>query len=301
MSDAPGGRVIAGMPAFNEAKYIGSLVLGARQYVDDVIVIDDGSTDNTAELAELAGAVVVRHEGNQGYGAAIQSILEAARQRDPDVLVIFDADAQHTPEDIPKLADAVKGGLDFVIGSRERQRRNIPFYRRLGQRVISHSANILAESALSDTESGFRAFSRKALQTLNLQEQGMAISAETVIEASKLGLKVGEVPISVSYSGDSSTLNPVSHGLGVLTKILVMISERKPFFFFGLGGIVVITLGLIAGIITLRLYGQFHVVSTPWTLLSVLLLTLGSFSFFTGLILRAISSIIHTAISRDNR
>ena len=301
MADTPGGRVIAGLPAFNEAKYIGSLVLAARQYVDEVIVIDDGSSDNTAQLAEMAGATVVRHEGNRGYGAAIQSILEAARQHDPDVLVIFDADAQHTPDDIPRLVEAVKGGLDFVVGSRERQRKSIPFYRRLGQKVISRSANVLAESPLTDTESGFRAFSRKALQTLNLHEQGMAISAETVIEASRQGLKVGEVPISIAYTGDSSTLNPVSHGLGVLTKIVVMISERKPFFFFGLGGIVVVTLGLIAGIVTLQLYRQFHVVSTPWTLLSVLLLTLGSFSFFTGLILRAISSIIHTAISRDKR
>ena len=126
------------MPAFNEGKYIGTMVLNTRQYVDEVIVVDDGSMDNTAEIAELAGALVIRHPHNQGYGAAIQSILAEAKKRDPEVLVLLDADAQHSPQEIPQLIKPINEGFDFVVGSREKQSNKIPFYRRVGQRVLSH-------------------------------------------------------------------------------------------------------------------------------------------------------------------
>ena len=289
MSKSSPPRIIAGMPAYNEGKYIGSMVLSTKQYVDEVIVVDDGSVDNTSEIASLAGAFVVRHSKNRGYGAAIQSILAEARKREPDVLVILDADAQHNPHEIPRLISRIKEGFDFVIGSREQQGNNIPFYRRVGQKVLLHSTNVLSQERLSDSESGFRAFSRKALSTLELKQNGMALSAETVAEATKQGLKVGEVPISVSYSPDSSTLNPLAHGMEVFAKILSMISERKPLFFFGTGGTIMIILGLIAGIRVLRLYAASYVLPVGTTLVSVLFIVIGVISIFTGLTLHALS------------
>ena len=276
------------MPAYNEEKYIGTLVLQARQYVDEVIIIDDGSTDDTAEIAKLAGARVIRHEKNRGYGAAIQSILGEARKLTPDVLVVLDADAQHSPKEIPNLIKPVLDGYDCVIGSRHEHMKKIPFYRRLGQRLILHSVKTLSEDDLTDSECGFRAFSRKAVQTLELKETGMAISAETVAEASRKGLKVIQVPVSVTYSKDSSTLHPIKHGLSVFTRILTWISEQRPLFFFGLGGLILVTIGLGFGIRVVALFTHSRVLPPGNTLIAAVLVVIGVFSIFTGLVLSAL-------------
>jgi glycosyltransferase involved in cell wall biosynthesis len=291
-------KIIAGMPAYNESKYIGSLVLNTRQYVDEVIIVDDGSTDDTSSIAALAGAEVISHPRNQGYGAAILSIFEEAKKRDTDVLVILDADAQHDPREIPVLIQPILDGSDVVIGTRVKQSSKIPFYRRFGQKVISSSVNVLSSEHLTDTECGFRAFSRKAIAALTLNENGMAISAETVAEASRRNLKITQIPISVSYGKDSSTLNPLSHGLGVLTRIVVMISEQKPLFFFGLAGIILMLCGIGAGFFAIHLYSQSGVISTGWTMMAIFLAILGVMSFFNGLTLHAINSVIHQAISK---
>ncbi|MBA7623750.1 Undecaprenyl-phosphate 4-deoxy-4-formamido-L-arabinose transferase [subsurface metagenome] len=283
-------RIIAAMPAYNEARYIGTMVLKARQYVDEVIVVDDGSTDNTAEVASLAGATVVRFEQNKGYGAAIQCILTEAKKQAPDVLVLLDADTQHNPDEIPNLIKPVlDDGVDFVIGSRALQANRIPFYRRIGQKVITHSAGVLSGKELSDTECGFRCFSKKAIATLKLKEDGMAVSAETIAEVAGKGLKVAEVPVSTIYTKNGSTLNPVAHGMGVLTRIIVMISERKPLFFFGLGGVILLILGLISGINVLQIFATTGVPPLGTALLSALLFIIGMFGIFTGIVLHVIA------------
>jgi glycosyltransferase involved in cell wall biosynthesis len=294
-------KVLAGMPAYNESKYIGSLILNTKQFVNEIVVIDDGSTDDTSKIASLAGATVIRHPQNQGYGAAILSIFDEARKRDPDVLIILDADSQHNPQEIPNIIQPILNGFDVVIGTREKQAEKIPFYRRVGQKVISSSVNILSDEHLSDSECGFRAFSRKAIATLDLKEIGMAISAETVAEASRKNLKITQVPVSVTYGKDSSTLNPVAHGLSVFTRILVMISEQKPLFFFGLAGIILMLGGLGAGFFTLRLYSQSGVISIAWSLIAIFLVILGVMSVFNGITLHAMYSIIHQALSKNRR
>jgi len=274
------------MPAFNEEKYIGTLVLQTRRYVDEVIVVDDGSSDATVEVAKLAGAKVVRHKSNKGYGAAIQSIFAEAKKINPDVLVILDADGQHKPQEIPTIIKPIlDGDYDFVIGSRHEQEKTTPFYRRIGQKIILRSVKTISENKLTDSECGFRAFSNKAIKALELRETGMAVSAETVAEATRKNLKVTQVPVNVTYSKDSSTLNPVRHGLGVLTRILVMISEQRPLFFFGLGGFICATVGLGFGIRVVALFTETRVLPTGNTLIAVALIVVGMFSIFTGLVL----------------
>ena len=283
-------KIIVAMPAYNEEKYIGTLVLRAKGYADEVIVVDDGSVDNTAEVAHLAGAIVVRHPENRGYGAAIKSLLSEGKAREADVLVLLDADAQHDPSEIPRLIQPLSQGYDVVIGSREMHNGNrAPAYRRLGQKVLLHMTGFLSGEKLTDSESGFRAFSRKALTELKLNENGMAISAETIAAAAQYGLKITEVPISVTYNKDSSTLNPIEHGLSVLMRIIAMIAERKPLFFFGIGGLIVMIAGIIVGFRVVRILSVTGQIAFGSALISTILLIIGIFSIFTGVILFVIA------------
>ncbi len=283
-------KVAAAIPAFNEETYIGTIVLKARQYVDEVIVVDDGSSDQTADVARLAGATVIRHEQNKGYGASIQTLLTEAKKKDLNILVLLDADAQHNPDEIPELIKPISDGFDIVIGSREQRRDDVPRYRRIGQRVISVFSHILSGERVSDSESGFRVFSEKAIASLELKESGMAAGAETIARAAEKGLKITERPISIRYAEDGSTLNPFVHGFGVLGRIIAMISERRPLFFFGLGGAIVIIIGFLAGIrvVTVSLGGAGIAAVIGTALVSILLLVIGVLSLFTGIILNAI-------------
>ena len=288
MANKP-GRVIVGMPAFNEEKYIGSVILQARQYADEVIVADDGSLDDTVAVAEMAGAHVVRHTQNSGYGMAIRSLLATALERGADVLVILDADGQHRPAEIPALVEAVGAGSDLVIGSRTMRDNVIPAYRRFGQKVLSTMTRVASRRKLSDTESGFRGYSRRALEELELKETGMAVSSEIVSAAAAAGLKITEVPVSVLYTGDGSTLNPVQHGVSVLNRILVMISERRPLFFFSIIGAFFIAAGIALGVIVVQILQAQQVLQVGSALISMLLITVGVLSISTGLILNVIS------------
>jgi glycosyltransferase involved in cell wall biosynthesis len=282
-------RVLAGIAAYNEARYIGSIVLQARQYVDEVIVVDDGSTDNTARVAELAGATVIRHTENRGKGAAIQSILAEAKRRNPDALVLLDADAQHDPNEIPILIKPTSEGFDLVIGSREAQDDKTPRYRRIGKKVISRSTRLASKTNIFDSESGFRALSPKAINELDLKENGFAIESEMITRAADKNLKITEVPISNIYTMDGSTLNPIRHGIDVLSRIIVMISQRRPLFFFGLAGGILLVAGLVIGFKVLHIATITGQLAIGSTVLTTLFIIAGMLSIFTGIILNALS------------
>lgn len=283
-------RVLAGIPAYNEATYIGSVVLQTRQYVNEVLVVDDGSTDNTARVAELAGATVIRHAENRGKGAAIQSIVAEAKKRNPDVLVLLDADSQHNPNEIPILIKPISEGFDLVIGSREAQNDKTPRYRRIGKKVISHSTRLASKANIFDSESGFRALSPKAINELELKEKGFAIESEMITRAADKNLKITEVPISNIYTIDGSTLNPIRHGIDVLSRIIVMISERRPLFFFGLAGGILLAAGLIIGFKVLHIATTTGELAMGSTVLTTLFIIAGMLSIFTGIILNALNS-----------
>ncbi len=282
-------RVLAGIPAYNEARYIGTIVLQAKQYADEVIVVDDGSTDNTARIAGLAGAVVIRHDTNTGKGTAIQSILAEARKRTPDALVLLDADCQHNPDEIPLLAKAISEGFDLVIGSREAQKDRTPAYRRIGQRVLRRSGRLISQHSVSDSESGFRALSPKAIDTLQLREKGFAVESEMIARAAAMNLKITEVPISNIYTDDGSTLNPITHGFGVLNRILIMISQRRPLFFFGILGSGLLAVGFFFGIRVVRIAMTAGELAAGSAILTALFIIAGLLSIFTGIILNVVS------------
>jgi len=280
------GRIVAALPALNEERYVGSVVLKAKKYATEVIVFDDGSTDGTAEVARLAGATVLTHEGNRGKGAAMQGVLAEVRKRVPDVLVFLDADGQHNPDEIPRLVEAVKEGYDLVVGSRKAGTGKTPLYRRMGQGVLSFSTGVASRrKAVRDSESGFRALSAKMVREIDLTENGFAVETEMIVKATEKGMRITEVPISTIYVKDGSTLNPFQHGLAVLGRVINMISARRPLLFFGLFGAVMCLLGILAGARVLQTFAQTKAFATGTAILTALFLIIGVFSIFTGIVL----------------
>lgn len=218
-------KVIVALPAFNEEEHIAGIIGKATGYADMVFVLDDGSTDETAREARRAGAKVIQHTENKGYGATIQSILSNVRISDFDMLVIIDADDQHSPDDIPKLVQAIRDGYDLAIGCRAG--KDVPFYRRIGGTTLSVFTYLLSGVWVRDSQCGFRAYSRRAVEAIRPKENGMAVSSEIVALAAWKGLKITEVPISVRYTDDSSTHNPVKQGFYTLWRIVVMMARRR--------------------------------------------------------------------------
>ena len=217
-------RIIAAIPCYNEAGFIEDVVTRVSDYVNRVIVIDDGSTDDTAKVAQAAGAEVIRHETNKGYGNSIQSCFHAARKSNADVLVTLDGDGQHNPLEIKHvLAPIINGEADIVIGSRfldPDQRNQVRRYRKFGIDVITWLYNFGTRTKIIDAQSGFRAYHRKVLDSFPLTEKGMAISVEVIIKARRKGFVIKEVPISCIYHSQGSSINPVVHGLSVALAVL---------------------------------------------------------------------------------
>lgn len=284
--------MVACIPAYNEERNIASVVVRVLKYVDKVIVCDDGSTDLTGEVAEKLGAEVLKHGVNMGYGAALGSLFKRARELDPDVTVVLDADLQHNPQDIPRLIEPiVKGEADIVIGSRllKGSVGDIPAYRRFGVKTISRFAGRFSYS-LSDAQSGFRAYSRRAVKLIQPAEQGMGASTEILLKAKEHGLAVMEVPIEIRYDGKRAKRNPFYHGLDVLLSTLKIVSIKHPLLFYGTPGLASLGVALVFWVLTLQHFAATRMVSTNLALAAI-----GATLF--GLILMTIAIILYVLIS----
>ncbi len=291
---------VVGIPAHNEEKTIASVVLKARRHVNDVIVVDDGSSDETAQLAQEAGAKVIRHDDNKGYGASLRTLIHYARDNNRGPLVLLDGDGQHPVHEIPSLLQEVLlGEADMAIGSRflhEEDKDDVPIYRRFGIKFLTRlSANriVIKDSKgevkkLTDGQSGFRAFSRKALEEVNPKEMGMGASAEILMEAKDANLNIQEVPISVSYEGDTSSENPIKHGLGVIGSIIRYTETKHSLLSFGVPGLIAFLLGIYMGIRTVLIYNDLGYWPVGHVFATVLLFFGGMAAGMTGLILHAI-------------
>jgi GTP:adenosylcobinamide-phosphate guanylyltransferase len=265
------GPIIACIPAYNEEKTIAKVVLKTKKYVDKVIVCDDGSTDMTAEIAEAIGAKVIRHERNKGYGAALASLFKAAREENASAMIILDADLQHNPDDIPKLLSSIiKGEADIVIGSRFLNGKGkLPKYRSLGIKVITELTKRVSYKDITDAQSGFRAYSGKAIYSITPSEQGMGISTEILLKAKEQGLRIKEIPIEIKYNVERpSTQNPILHGLDVIFTTLKQLSIRHPLLFYGIPGLILLLISLISALMMIHLFNTTRYFSLPLALVT---------------------------------
>ncbi len=291
---------MVGIPAYNEEDTIASVVFKALDHVDEVVVIDDGSTDCTARLAEKAGAHVIEHEINMGKGAAMNTLFEYARQKKVRALVTVDGDGQHPEHEITHLLSKVLDGkADIAIGSRfleKKHTKKMPFYRRIGNKLLSvltptgkaknHSNG--KKGNVTDTQSGFRAYSRKAVRRIKPKESGIGVDSEILMIARKHRMNILEVPSTVSYEGKTSHQGPIGHTLDVISSIIRYIETKHSLLTFGVGGLIVFISGVVVAIRAMNMFQNSGMFPTGTAIIALLLLLVGLGSGMTGLILHAI-------------
>lgn len=300
--DDDGLGAVAAIPAYNEERTIGPVVNEVSKHVDEVFVVDDGSTDDTVATAERAGATVVEHGTNRGYGAALKSAFEVADDRNADALVTLDGDGQHNVDDVPKLLDALREtDASVVVGNRFHadSTQRVPGYRRLGLFVINVLTNVSLGASptgswVSDTQSGFRAFDSAAIASLAADDtlsENMSASTDILYHARHNGYDVAEVDTTISYEGDeTSTQNPVLHGLAIVSNILRTVERERPLTFVGLPGVAAVFIGLGTGYWAVANYVQTGTFPTGVVLFCIFSTFLGALLSFTGVILHSIQT-----------
>lgn len=296
-----GTTVVVGIPAYNESDSIGDVVRRAREHADQVLVVDDGSDDDTAAVAREAGAVVLEHSRNRGYGAALQTLFEEAARKRVDHLVVVDGDGQHDPADVPRLVDRQReSGAELVIGSRfaDGGTTDAPLWRRFGLSVINLFTNlslgiVRPSSRIRDTQSGFRVYDRTALQSLASSDavgDRMSASVDILYHAHANGFQIEEVGTSITYDGDAtSTHNPVAHGLTILHNIVKTVESKRPVTVLGIPGVVMLLVGI--GFAYWTVLNYLNSGSFPYGLAitSTFFALAGIFSSFTAIILHSLN------------
>ena len=287
--------IIVGIPAFNEEKNIAVLIIQLKKIADKIIVCNDGSTDLTSKIAEGLGATVINHEKNLGYGAAIRSIFLKSKDLDGDILVTFDADGQHRIEDINKvIKPIINEESDLVIGSRflDKSEKEVPQYRKVGIKIITKVTNATIKKQLTDSQSGFRAYSKKVLNELNPSELGMGISTEILIKASAKNFRISEVPIKITYDGNTSTHNPISHGSSVLLSTIKFTSIEHPLKFYGIPSAILFAIGLVLTYYSIEYYAEIGRLSTNLTLISAGVMLTAIVLSVGGILLYSLISVV---------
>jgi len=207
MSDqprSPSGTVIALIPAFNEAARVAAVVTKTRPHVSEVVVVDDGSADKTAEVARCAGATVLRHEQNRGKGAAIITALNYFASSDAEFGVFLDADGQHDPDEVPKFVEAARcEGAAIVVGTRMSETRDMPLVRRWTNQFTSWITSKMARHEIADSQCGYRLVRRDVVKDLKLMTARFETETEMLIQAGRAGHKIVSVPVRTIYGGEA--------------------------------------------------------------------------------------------------
>jgi len=291
---------VIGIPAFNEEKNIASIIMKLKKVTDHIIVCNDGSTDMTEEISKELDVIVINHSRNMGYGSAIRSIFLKAKELQADILVTFDADGQHRVEDIQSVTQPIiDNKADIVIGSRFLENKSdIPEYRKFGIKVITKITNSSLKEKLTDSQSGFRAYSKNVLKNVTPSESGMGVSTEILIKASNAGHKIAEVPITIMYGSDTSTHNPVSHGTSVLFSTIKFTSIEHPLKFYGVPAIIFLGIGFVFMLWTFQTYAVEKEIITNVALIGIGSLVIGIVFLLSAILLYSLVSVVRERNTR---
>jgi glycosyltransferase involved in cell wall biosynthesis len=286
------GKTLALIPCFNEEVSIGSIVLKTRPFVDEVVVVDDGSSDQTAQIAKQAGAIVLIHHRNQGKAQAIKTGFRYALKHGYSFIVTLDGDGQHNPSEIPILLSRLQeGNHDIIIGTRFGKSTEMPLWRKVGKRVLDYTTSFGSGGQLTDSQSGFRVFTMDALKKITPRLNGGQFSTESeqLIRAHDFHLSVGQARISCKYQDlDTSTKDPTSHGFSVLGYAIWLVAEKRPLLFIGVPGFISVIIGLVFGIFTLQYYNATHVFPIHYAILVSIFIIVGVIAMFMGLVLNVL-------------
>ncbi len=282
---------IACIPAFNEENFIKQIIEKVSKYVDNVVVCDDGSVDDTSKKAKEAGAHVITHKKNLGKGAALQSLFQYAKDSEADVMITIDGDGQFLPEEIPKLlVPILENKFDIVIGYRFDTETDMPSYRKIGNKFFDKMTKLASDLPFRDTQSGFRSYSKKAINSINFSTNGFGADSEILIDAAKKGMKITEEKITVIYDtgGKTSTKNPISHSGDVFGSLIEHIAVRHPLKFVGIPGMILLIIGIVFSIIVISIFNDIRYFSIPSTLVALGSLLIGLMLLLMSVVLFAI-------------
>jgi len=286
--------VLVAIPCFNEELAIGSVILRSRRHCDQVLVVDDGSSDRTSDVAREAGAAVIRHERNAGKGQAVRAAFQYARDQGYQAMVLIDGDGQHDPGEIPALLAPIIGEsphADIALGFRFGAATQMPAWRRVGKRVLDYATAAGGAGVVTDSQCGYRAFNRRAIEAMadTLQGDGFGIESEQLVRAREAKLRLQNVPITCAYDEiDGSTKGPVAHAVDVLSNIVSLVTARRPLLTIGLPSLALLLLSAVLAVRTLQFYNQTHVLSIPGALAAATLALLGTFGALSALILNLV-------------
>ena len=285
---------IACIPAFNEENSIGDIVSRSLKFVDRVVVCNDGSTDQTSINAVKAGAIVLEHEKNLGKGAAFKTLFEYANKINADIMITIDGDGQFLPEEMKNLINNLqKSNADVVIGNRYGDQKEMPLYRKTGNKILDKITKLATNLPFQDTQSGYRVYSKNAISSIKITNDGFGVDSEILVDAANKGLKITEEPVTVLYNigHKTSTKDPITHSVSVVSSLLELIAINHPLRFLGIPGFILIIIGIIFSIIVITIFNESRYFSIPSTLTALGSLMVGILLLLMSVVLYSISKI----------